>query len=703
MNKKILLLLMAVCIISAIAAFVYAGPAGHAGQCQNLVCSAATATSTAGSTQVINSTSGTVTTTTVTANATCTASGALPCFNLSNTTSWTFCNDTTLTSCDSKTTGYNLSTYTNTTRNLTYVHVAAGSYEALAFATSGVGPYDWELARWNSALDADMHHFYRRETGTPGTVSLGRPNAGDRPWYIFSERIPSSESMSGGDERAATTTFLNPNSNQPVSCWTLMQDAELSGDALDELCFGLIGKTANTIDAIGLIRYSDGSNNWMATGITTDRLGTPNGYIVGVQNLESSGDSVFDAAGTTITEVADTEDWAIITGNAGLNEMTDVSSNKDIAVFTGYTDNALTPESGLIVTYDMNAATVVDTFKMTDVDVLDKIHFYDVAVGYDKVESSRVYIVGGYGNNLFPILVTALINPTGQISVQKQVILDNVATTGSTRVVTNGADVVVTAPTATGMKVYNLDSEGNFKYNGKITLPATLASDVDQLTPLGIKVAGSAVYSAPTTTGSKVIVTMGSNIISVFEVNYTVDSGDILALNDNGGHTGDYINFILGGRTLDNHSVVLDFLNTSLGLDATNPNGTTRFTTDKQVVIATFAPNINILNFQLDFQKFNGTFDTTNGTCIDCSFDGANDPTAGGNGWCQAEVEKIWGMFQNYNLTITLTVDNPDGVAINLSSLHLVCRSFADTITINSNCTDLSNWTDSVGTCFTPN
>ncbi|MBW3002908.1 hypothetical protein KY338_07145, partial [Candidatus Woesearchaeota archaeon] len=25
------------------------------------------------------------------------------------------------------------------------------------------------------------------------------------------------------------------------------------------------------------------------------------------------------------------------------------------------------------------------------------------------------------------------------------------------------------------------------------------------------------------------------------------------------------------------------------------------------------------------------------------------------------------------------------------------------TITINSNCTDLSNWTDSVGTCFTPN
>ncbi|MBW3004819.1 hypothetical protein KY310_03225 [Candidatus Woesearchaeota archaeon] len=208
------------------------------------------------------------------------------------------------------------------------------------------------------------------------------------------------------------------------------------------------------------------------------------------------------------------------------------------------------------------------------------------------------------------------------------------------------------------------------------------------------------VYGTKIINGSRFMVLEGSSVVSAFEVgNFSVTDAAIIRANSSGGHAGDFMEWVAAGPSIDNHSVFLDFFNTSLTLFAVNPNGTTRFTTDKQVVIATYNPDVNILNFQLDFQSFNGTFDSTNGTCVGCSFDGANDPAAVGNGWCQAEVEKIWGMFQNYNLTISLVADR----AINLSSLHLVCRSFYDTWQINGNCTRLSNWTDSNGNCFTAN
>ncbi|MBW2973644.1 VCBS repeat-containing protein [Candidatus Woesearchaeota archaeon] len=126
--------------------------------------------------------------------------------------------------------------------------------------------------------------------------------------------------------------------------------------------------------------------------------------------------------------------------------------------------------------------------------------------------------------------------------------------------------------------------------------------------------------------------------------------------------------------------------------NATNPNGTLTFTTDKYVGIETLASDINILNMQLDFQNFNGTFDSTTGACTNCSFDGGNI------GWCQVEVEKVFGMFQSYNLTINLTMPTP----INMTNLQLVCRSFNETVAINSNCSGLSPHADSATGCFSP-
>ncbi len=209
-----------------------------------------------------------------------------------------------------------------------------------------------------------------------------------------------------------------------------------------------------------------------------------------------------------------------------------------------------------------------------------------------------------------------------------------------------------------------------------------------------------AIYGGTNQTASLVAVTQGSSLIDSFYVyNMTVDSGAVLQANASGGHSGNYMYYVLGGRSTNNSAAFLDYFNTSLALSAINPNGTTRFSTDKIVQIATYNPDINILNFKLDWQTFNGTFDTTNGTCLNCSFDGANDPLAAGNGWCQAEVEKIWGMFQNYNLTISLVADK----AITMDRLLLVCRSYWDTTQINSNCTRLSIYQDTNGNCFTAN
>jgi hypothetical protein len=112
--------------------------------------------------------------------------------------------------------------------------------------------------------------------------------------------------------------------------------------------------------------------------------------------------------------------------------------------------------------------------------------------------------------------------------------------------------------------------------------------------------------------------------------------------------------------------------------NATNPNGTIRFTTDKYVSVTTMHPDINILNFQLYWQSFNGSFDTAQGQCYNCSYDLDNLT-------CQAEVEKVFGMFQNYNLSLTLTTANP----VNMSSLNMICRTANDTAQINPNCNSL--------------
>lgn len=129
------------------------------------------------------------------------------------------------------------------------------------------------------------------------------------------------------------------------------------------------------------------------------------------------------------------------------------------------------------------------------------------------------------------------------------------------------------------------------------------------------------------------------------------------------------------------------FAGTSGGANnATNPNGTTMFTTDKYVAIQTMHPDIDILNFKLTWQNFTGTFDTSAGTCTGCEFNLDN-------GTCQAEVEKIFGMFVSYNLTINLTPN----ANLNFTALNLLCRTSNHTVDAHANCSSLFS-TYGVGT-----
>jgi hypothetical protein len=98
------------------------------------------------------------------------------------------------------------------------------------------------------------------------------------------------------------------------------------------------------------------------------------------------------------------------------------------------------------------------------------------------------------------------------------------------------------------------------------------------------------------------------------------------------------------------------------------------------------------LNFQLDWQTFNGTFDTGNGDCVNCSYDLSNNT-------CQAEVEKIWGMFNKYNLSMTLNSSRP----LNFTNITMVCRDANQTITANplANCAALFPYPVGPGPCVT--
>ena len=115
------------------------------------------------------------------------------------------------------------------------------------------------------------------------------------------------------------------------------------------------------------------------------------------------------------------------------------------------------------------------------------------------------------------------------------------------------------------------------------------------------------------------------------------------------------------------------------------------------------APDINILNFQLRWQNFSGSFDTTRGSCTGCKYDLSNAT-------CQAEIEKIWGMFLSYNLTINLTIDSGDpNNMINMTDINMICRSINDTQAYAqggnppADCSGLSIYgIDPDGSCFTP-
>jgi len=114
-----------------------------------------------------------------------------------------------------------------------------------------------------------------------------------------------------------------------------------------------------------------------------------------------------------------------------------------------------------------------------------------------------------------------------------------------------------------------------------------------------------------------------------------------------------------------------------------NPNGTIRFNTLKTIELITYTPNVNLLNFVLNPKCYNGTFDTTNNTCICCNFQTGNGSTANQPGICQSEIEVInRTMFPRANITINLTFSNN----ITMTNLTMLCENYHESILKNAAC-----------------
>ena len=669
-------------MLSAVATFVYAG--GTA--CGLGGCAPATVTSTTGTTAALslpnqyNLTAGALGLTVY-----CNISGAVnTCFNITNM-SLANCTDNTQLYCDGNNKMlewrnylFNSSNITNVTKVIVKtgsdpIVVALDSFngqETITFINPGTGN-----VQHLQTPDEDIRDVMVTEK-TDTTVKLavaGRDMTGGNA-FILDIEIPT-DGASPPTSALGADTGIPVNLNTPIS---IVYGGEGSGDS-ETRGYGL-NIFAATTRGIGVGFKKSPKQIQYGRELTIPAPNTGNVEIVGGSD---SGDSV--------TESGVTEGLADIVVNVEIlgGPLIGMKAIGGAILTTG---GIWLENTGL--TAPNNRATLFHNFP-----VITGVEATDVAPGFSEEAALLVEAAPG-----------VIHSGAAAIAYQNNAVtLSNALYRTDTLVDGDVAIMVSSIPSdvVTGFEHDGTTHITKYKYAagppGKLKLAYDKAWEITGTNGLQALVGPSiefnpVIYAAELNvsgsgTGTRVVVMMGSNVIGAAEIyNFTADSAAVISADINGGHANDYMQIVLGGRSWDNQSVYLDYFNISLGLDAVNPNGTMRFTTDKTVRIQTFAPDINILNFQLDFQNFNGTFDTTLGTCDNCTFDGANI------GWCQAEVEKVWGMFESYNMTINLSTND----AINMTQLQMVCRSFNETVALNSNCSGLSPYgTGSTG-CFTP-
>jgi len=645
MNKKILLLLT-ICMFSILALTAYAG--GTA--CGLAGCSAITSTPQNLTTTQVTLNSTNFTTNTVSFNAFCgNASGSGPCFN-SSSPGLNICNDTTQVSCDSASTEYLNRRFSNSSySNITYVAVSTASDPFAAWIgyngvdTGSLFLYDETTESLYRYIMADQsftptHAEFAQGAGGKYWLSVSGYNAGGVA-FLCMAHLGADASISS----AECDTLIGVNANTPVRTEPVM---ETYGEFVT-LAYEVNWQTPTS--KIGIAAYD----------ISQPSLPELENVAELLSPIDPKLDSTMVFTYPSQTESGNTFGRAatVFSYNDGINQ--------GFGVWSFYGDGISEVVRGYF-------ASDGSTIEMTSAKVAyDGTSFIAAGAvttptGDDKpaiLPRTSLLMIDDLLNLPDIIIINYVIERVNFFAIGKDVVLE-----------VSYDEIVAFYETIEGGLMTHVSSEGvpnaYYEFISPLVAPVTPRGS-DRFNPI--------LYVGATKNSTITIMTSGSNIISKYEVfNFTATSVAFIEAVTSGGHSGDYAAYVIAGPSIDNSSVFLDFVNTTMSLTAVNPNGTTRFTTDKQVVIQTMHPDINILNFQLDFQSFNGTFDTTLGTCVNCSYDLSN-------GTCQAEVEKVWGMFQNYRLNMTLT----SASAISMTNLTLECRTANATVTKNANCASL--------------
>ena len=676
MNKKILLFLVSVCIISALAAIAFAA-------CNWDGCRSLTITTTTGTTSLINvSNTLNVSRTSVTLAAWCgNNTGNATCFNSTNM-SLANCSDNTSVTCHRKLIKYKTLRFNNATWNVTQVHVSTGS-PALTAAVLQNKDDNTITAMGLIKDDVDLMSIY---------VVTEPAN-----WELTSVRVADADKTDGilGTSIASIAfggrvTDGSGHNNEPIvgvveittstanDKMTAQHGSSLTGlSALQSDV--MISVADDRFDTIGVKGWYNGRTEGFSAGFLSEETHDVD-KLYGSRSPAGGYDVCIPVDSFPCTECGSHTESGVTTGY----EITvwEVEASEAPAAIGGSRDYG-DGVDGKIVTFidddgdDLNPFSVSEGFTG------------EVFGNRDNGAEAQPFV----GKLAYPA-TTGIISSNSLHAIQ--INNDDAIYTGTSSPRDGAGPVsgsVGRPPSdATIYSCWETDTMGytrcavlgsNFALKPANTLYEVQGSTGYYAIPDAFLAVNPMIYFGTTSNGTRMVGLMGSNSIFAAEMyNRSTDSAAVINSNINGGHYGDYMDFVVGSRyaqgnwTIINATyILLDYFNASFSLEGVNPNGTTRFTTDKLVKIHTMHPDIDILNFQLDFQTFNGSFSSAGGDCTNCSFDLDNKT-------CQAEVEKVWGMFESYNMTIELTASQ----AINMTALNMICRTANATTTAHSNC-----------------
>lgn len=524
MNKKIILLLVIACIISAIAFKVFAGDTA----CGIQGCAASTITSITAATQVINMSNMTLNTGTVNYTVFCGNTTSTPCLNNTGTV-FNVCNATTDTWCDPSRAVEYLNQHITTPNNVTLISrvvVTTGSPPVAAFL------YQEEEPVWSTQLAIVQY------TGSGNNLAISRIDTYtplDTGNYAFN--IVDDQIFAVGDyifvlmDKGGILSVLALKVNNDGTIYEVGADTDISyssmafADAIfdkggDYIPFGV---NFNTDAFTGALQLDDGSG--YPTFATTGKILFP-----GSQNKGSIA-KIMPIQNIPTTTIGSRDVGEVFITGTGFQDIN--GGDRGPFAWTCYGNAGAITGINPVLNYEFDNSNDI---YVTDAD-------------WTYYNGNAVTIVGRYEDLGNDRVVITRINDIEEHNL----LVNNAEYITGTDVV--GDDVLITAKknhdgeylgwidaADNQDRLFVLDSTGTI--GNKYLITGTRAGEQ----PRVLIDTNPAVYASNIANGTRVVVLEGTNAVSAFEIyNMTVDSGAIISAVDTGGHAGDYIDFVLGG------------------------------------------------------------------------------------------------------------------------------------------------------------